>query len=123
LGDPGGLCPPDPPVATGRVLRALKGFAGGVRGLQCHPHLPLVASVGLDRFLRLHGLGDGRLRDKVYLKSRLTCLLLNTHLDWEAQEEPPPQKEVKGEEEDELWDALEPIPTPRKGKKRKNLGL
>uniref|UniRef100_A0A674GED6 WD repeat domain 74 n=1 Tax=Taeniopygia guttata TaxID=59729 RepID=A0A674GED6_TAEGU len=95
----GGLYPPDPPVPTGRVLRALKGFAGGVRGLQCHPHLPLVASVGLDRFLRLHGL-DGRLRHK-------------------AQEEPPPQKEVKDEEGDELWDALESIPTPRKGKKRK----
>uniref|UniRef100_A0A674GQ11 WD repeat domain 74 n=1 Tax=Taeniopygia guttata TaxID=59729 RepID=A0A674GQ11_TAEGU len=102
-------------LRKGRVLRALKGFAGGVRGLQCHPHLPLVASVGLDRFLRLHGL-DGRLRHKVYLKSRLTCLLLNSQLDWE---EPPPQKEVKDEEGDELWDALESIPTPRKGKKRK----
>ncbi|NXC33450.1 WDR74 protein, partial [Campylorhamphus procurvoides] len=71
------VCPP------GRVLRALKGFAGGVRGLQCHPHLPLVASCGLDRFLRVHSLGDGGLRHKVYLKSRLTCLLLNTQLDWE----------------------------------------
>ncbi|NWZ90947.1 WDR74 protein, partial [Nesospiza acunhae] len=106
----------------GRVLRALKGFAGGIRGLQCHPRLPLVASVGLDRFLRLHRL-DGRLCHKVYLKSRLTCLLLNTHLDWEAQEEPPPQKGVKDEEGDELWDALESIPTPKKGKKRKILGL
>ncbi|XP_014117240.1 PREDICTED: WD repeat-containing protein 74, partial [Pseudopodoces humilis] len=53
------------PGIGGRVLRALKGFAGGVRGLQCHPRLPLVASVGLDRFLRLHGLSDGRLRHKV----------------------------------------------------------
>ncbi|RMB90518.1 hypothetical protein DUI87_33119 [Hirundo rustica rustica] len=110
-------------LRKGRVLRALKGFAGGVRGLQCHPRLPLVASVGLDRFLRLHELRDGRLRSKVYLKSRLTCLLLNTHLDWEAQEEPPPQKEAKEQEEDELWDALESVPTPRKGKKRKNPGL
>uniref|UniRef100_A0A674HDE5 WD repeat domain 74 n=1 Tax=Taeniopygia guttata TaxID=59729 RepID=A0A674HDE5_TAEGU len=103
-------------LRKGRVLRALKGFAGGVRGLQCHPHLPLVASVGLDRFLRLHGL-DGRLRHKVYLKSRLTCLLLNSQLDWEVRpppQEPPPQKEVKDEEGDELWDALESIPTPRK---------
>ncbi|XP_068856106.1 LOW QUALITY PROTEIN: WD repeat-containing protein 74-like [Aphelocoma coerulescens] len=110
-------------LRKGRVLRALKGLAGGVRGLQCHPRLPLVASCGLDRSLRLHRLRDGRLSHKVYLKSRLTCLLLNTHLDWEAQEEPPPQKEVKDEEGDELWDALEPVPTPRKGKKRKISGV
>ncbi|TRZ07797.1 hypothetical protein HGM15179_019304, partial [Zosterops borbonicus] len=110
-------------LRKGRVLRALKGVSGGVRGLQCHPHLPLVASVGLDRFLRLHRLEDGRVQEKVYLKSRLTCLLLNTHLDWEAQEEPPAQKEVKDEEGDELWDALESVPTPRKGKKRKFLGV
>ncbi|XP_032939493.1 WD repeat-containing protein 74 isoform X1 [Catharus ustulatus] len=110
-------------LRKGRVLRALKGFAGGVRGLQCHPRLPLVASVGLDRFLRVHQLRDGRLRDKVYLKSRLTCVLLSTHLDWEAQEEPPPQKEVKDEEGDELWDALESVPTPRKAKKRKISGV
>ncbi|XP_032533428.1 WD repeat-containing protein 74 isoform X1 [Chiroxiphia lanceolata] len=110
-------------LRKGRVLRALKGFAGGVRGLQCHPHLPLVASCGLDRFLRVHGLEDGGLRHKVYLKSRLTCLLLNTHLDWEDEEEPPPQTEVKDEEGDELWDTLEPVPAPRGGKKRKSSGL
>ncbi|NXN91429.1 WDR74 protein, partial [Rhinopomastus cyanomelas] len=66
----------------------LKGVWGGVRGLQCHPSLPLVASCGLDRFLRLHHLGDGGLQHKVYLKSRLTCLLLSTQWDWEVR--PPP---------------------------------
>lgn len=50
---------------SGRVLKCLKGFAGSVRGLQCHPSLPLVASCGLDRFLRVHDLGDKRLRHKV----------------------------------------------------------
>lgn len=41
----------------------------------------------------------------------------------QAQEEPPPQKEVKDEEGDELWDALESVPTPRKAKKRKISGF
>ncbi|XP_063175232.1 WD repeat-containing protein 74 isoform X1 [Chroicocephalus ridibundus] len=110
-------------LRQGRVLKCLKGFAGGVRGLQCHPTLPLVASCGLDRFLRVHHLGDKRLRHKVYLKSRLTCLLLSTQRDWEAEEEPPPPPEVKEEEGDALWDALETVPTPAKrGKKRKILG-
>ncbi|XP_033927694.1 WD repeat-containing protein 74 [Melopsittacus undulatus] len=104
-------------LRKGRVLRCLKGVSGGVRGLQCHPQTQLVASCGLDRFLRLHHLGEGRLCHKVYLKSQLSCLLLSTQHDWES-EEPPPAVEVK--EEDELWDSLETVPTPQKrGKKRK----
>ncbi|KAM9367154.1 WD repeat-containing protein 74, partial [Phaethornis superciliosus] len=114
-------------LRQGRVLKCLKGFAGGVRGLQCHPSLPLLASCGLDRFLRIHHLGDKRLCHKVYLKSRLTCLLLSTRQDWEAEEEPPPRGEVKEEEADTLWDTMEVVPTPisttKRGKKRKILGL
>ncbi|XP_069665486.1 WD repeat-containing protein 74 isoform X2 [Haliaeetus albicilla] len=111
-------------LRQGRVLKCLKGAAGGVRGLQCHPGLPLVASCGLDRFLRVHHLGDKRLRHKVYLKSRLTCLLLSTQQDWEAKEEPPPPAEVKEEEGDALWDTMETVPTPAKrAKKRKISGL
>ena len=49
----------------GRLLKCLKGVGGSVRGLQCHPSLPLVASCGLDRFLRLHSLDDKRLLHKV----------------------------------------------------------
>lgn len=41
-------------------------MAGGVRALLCPPPgPPLVASCGLDRFLRVHDLRDGRLRHKV----------------------------------------------------------
>ncbi|NXI69488.1 WDR74 protein, partial [Anseranas semipalmata] len=117
----------------GRVLKCLKGFAGSVRGLQCHPSLPLVASCGLDRFLRVHDLGDKRLRHKVYLKSRLNCLLLSSHQDWEAREAPSSPVKVKEEEEgDELWDSMETVsthpPDPaaipgKRAKKRKSSGL
>ncbi|XP_030331292.1 LOW QUALITY PROTEIN: WD repeat-containing protein 74 [Strigops habroptila] len=108
-------------LRKGRVLRSLRGGAGGVRGLQCHPRGPLVASCGLDRFLRLHHVGEGRLCHKVYLKSQLSCLLLSTQHDWESEEELPPPAEVKEEEEeDALWDSMETVPTPQKrGKKRK----
>lgn len=49
--------------------------AGSVRALAVHPGRPLIASVGLDRFLRVH---DTRTRQpvcKVYLKSQLTGAL------------------------------------------------
>lgn len=35
-------------------MGCLKGLAGSVRGLQCHPSKPLLASCGLDRVLRIH---------------------------------------------------------------------
>ncbi|GAB0202042.1 WD repeat-containing protein 74 [Grus japonensis] len=116
-------------LRQGRVLRALRGCAGAVRGLQLHPSLPLVASCGLDRFLRVHHLGQGRPRSKVYLKSRLTELLLSTHQDWEQAEElplPPAEEEEKeGEGQDALWDAMETVPTSpgNLGKKKKILGV
>ena len=38
-----------------------------------------VASCGLDRFLRVHSLENSELVAKVYLKSRLNCLLFSRH--------------------------------------------
>ncbi|XP_042855775.1 WD repeat-containing protein 74-like [Penaeus japonicus] len=53
-----------------------KSFAGAVRDLVVHPHLPLVFSVALDRFLRVHHLETGKLIHKEYLKSRLNRVLV-----------------------------------------------
>ncbi|KAG9352011.1 hypothetical protein JZ751_023262 [Albula glossodonta] len=52
-------------LRKGLVRGCLKGLAGAVRGLQCHPSLPLVASCGLDRFLRIHSLEARSLQHKV----------------------------------------------------------
>ncbi|KAM4565586.1 WD repeat-containing protein 74 isoform 2-T2 [Odontesthes bonariensis] len=95
-------------LRKGLVRGVLKGLAGGVRGLQCHPSLPLVASCGLDRFLRIHGLEDRRLQHKVYLKSRLNCLLLGSRAEEGGEEAAGAEQEVK-EEEDEVWDAMEKV--------------
>uniref|UniRef100_A0A6I8N6L8 WD repeat-containing protein 74 n=1 Tax=Ornithorhynchus anatinus TaxID=9258 RepID=A0A6I8N6L8_ORNAN len=47
-------------LRQGRLVCCLKGLAGSVRGLQCHPTRPLLASCGLDRVLRVHRLRDPR---------------------------------------------------------------
>lgn len=100
-------------LRKGLVRGTLKGLSGGVRGLQCHPSQPVVASCGLDRFLRIHSLEDRRLLHKVYLKSRLNCLLLASRdledaggLSGEAG-----TKVVKEEEgsDDEVWDTMERV--------------
>ncbi|KAM9317741.1 WD repeat-containing protein 74 [Pholidichthys leucotaenia] len=97
-------------LRKGLVRGCIKGLSGGVRGLQCHPSQPLVASCGLDRFLRIHGLEDRKLRHKVYLKSRLNCLLLGSQDLEEGAEAVELREEVKEEgEEDEVWDTMEQV--------------
>ncbi|XP_023650867.2 WD repeat-containing protein 74 [Paramormyrops kingsleyae] len=110
-------------LRKGLVRGCLKGLAGGVRELQCHPSLPLVASCGLDRFLRIHSLDDHSLQHKVYLKSRLNCVLLSSK-DLEAcPEAAPAEQEVAEEEgedvegEDAVWDAMETVTERRKSRK------
>ncbi|GAA6229202.1 WD repeat-containing protein 74 [Lates japonicus] len=108
-------------LRKGLVRGCLKGLAGGVRWLQCHPSRPVVASCGLDRFLRIHGLEDRKLQHKVYLKSRLNCLLLSSR-DLEEGGEGGETQEVKEEvkeEEDEVWDAMEHVEEEEKRPKRK----
>ncbi|MEQ2275117.1 WD repeat-containing protein 74, partial [Xenotaenia resolanae] len=99
-------------LRKGLVRGCLKGLSGGVRALQCHASQPLVASCGLDRFLRIHSLKDRKLQHKVYLKSRLNCLLLASR---ELQgggagssADGGAEQEVK-EEEDEVWNSMEQV--------------
>ncbi|KAM6970381.1 WD repeat-containing protein 74 [Aplochiton taeniatus] len=100
-------------LRKGLVRGCLKGLAGGVRGMQCHPSLPLVASCGLDRFMRVHSLEDRSLQYKVYLKSRLNCVLLSSR-DLELGGDAAVAgevEEVKEEraEEDEVWNSMETV--------------
>ncbi|XP_053133664.1 WD repeat-containing protein 74 [Hemicordylus capensis] len=106
-------------LRQGRLVKRLKGFAGSVRAIQCHPVLPLVASCGLDRFLRVHNLQQKRLEHKVYLKSRLNCLLLMSRENWEEEDLNPSaglQDDVKQEDEEdnEIWDSMEVVKVKRK---------
>lgn len=97
-------------LRQGRLVGCLKGLAGSVRGLQCHPSKPLLASCGLDRVLRIHRIRAPRgLEHKVYLKSQLNCLLLSGREDWEDEphEAAEPSGPPQDAETDELWASLE----------------
>lgn len=99
-------------LRKGLVCGSLKGLSGAVRGLQCHPSLPLVASCGLDRFLRVHSLEDRSLQHKVYLKSRLNCVLLSSRdLELSSVDVTGDVEEVKAEDEDEdeVWETMETV--------------
>ncbi|XP_019729872.1 WD repeat-containing protein 74 [Hippocampus comes] len=109
-------------LRKGLVRGCFKGLAGGVRGLQCHASQPLVASCGLDRFLRIHSLENRRVQHKVYLKSRLNCLLLASRPLEEAEcAVGEDGQEVKEEDDDvdEVWDAMEQVDEREQNLKRK----
>lgn len=108
-------------LRKGRLARCLKGQAGSVRALHCHPSLPLVASCGLDRFLRVHNVEDKKLQFKVYLKSRLNCLIFTSRENWEQEDgESVDEVRVKVEEEDDaLWDSMATVgPAKRKAEQQ-----
>ena len=50
---------------SGHMVHCYRGFAGSIRCVECHPTLPLVASCGLDRYLRVHDLEETHLLHKV----------------------------------------------------------
>ncbi|XP_077422101.1 WD repeat-containing protein 74 [Vanacampus margaritifer] len=108
-------------LRKGLVRGCFKGLSGGVRALQCHASQPLVASCGLDRFLRIHSLEDRRVQHKVYLKSRLNCLLLaSRQLEEPADSQGDAEQEVKEEDEaDDVWDAMEQVEEREENLKRK----
>ncbi|GAB4816703.1 hypothetical protein N2152v2_003749 [Parachlorella kessleri] len=59
-------------LRTLKLAGGIRGIAGSLRALAVHPQRPILASVGLDRFLRLHDTRTRQPLAKVYLKQQLT---------------------------------------------------
>lgn len=102
-------------LRSGAVRGCLKGTSGAVRALQCHAALPTVASCGLDRFLSIHNLDDRKLQHKVYLKSRLNCLLVSSRGQQDSsqaaarEDEDPAVKQEEGGSDEEVWHHMERV--------------
>jgi len=60
-----------------RMVRGYKGFAGSIRSIKVHKTQPYVFFCGLDRHLCVHDEKFATPKFKVYLKSRLNCLLVS----------------------------------------------
>ncbi|KAF6255422.1 WD40-repeat-containing domain protein [Scenedesmus sp. NREL 46B-D3] len=62
-------------MRSNKMEDALKGAGGSVRALALHPGgQPLVASAGLDRFLRVHSTATKAGSCRIYLKQQLTAI-------------------------------------------------
>ncbi|KAL5270889.1 hypothetical protein ACHWQZ_G001525 [Mnemiopsis leidyi] len=86
-----------------KEVNKFRGAAGSVRSLALHHSEPYLASVGLDRHLRIHNTLTREVEHKFYLKNKLNCVVFTT-------------EKIKESKEDEvdIWDQLEET-----GKRRK----
>ncbi|XP_041366173.1 WD repeat-containing protein 74-like [Gigantopelta aegis] len=113
-------------LRQGKIIQKYKGFAGTFKHIQCHSSLPLVASCGLDRFLRIHDIESRELLHKFYLKSRLNCLLFSSKwrdADHEQIQETVPASETKTsvDSDDDVWEALEEVKSESVVNKKKSV--
>ncbi|CAO3646250.1 unnamed protein product [Cunninghamella blakesleeana] len=117
-------------IKTEKLAGQLKGFSGAAKATQISPmpnlkseknqeENPIIVSVSLDRFLRIHELKT-RLKvmeHKIYLKQRLTSLLIDSDYIVDTI-----QKQQQ-EEDDELWNNLDTIKDDKNKNKKKKQRL
>ncbi|KAN0019114.1 hypothetical protein ACTFIU_002316 [Dictyostelium citrinum] len=84
-------------IRTSKQVGSFKDSTGSVKDIAIHPTLPLLATVGLDRHLRVYNLDNRKMLHKIFLKQRLSCVLF-------SKEEPT--NEI-AQEEEEIWKNLD----------------
>lgn len=103
--------------ATANAIKKYKSFQGTIKSIQINDKH--VATCGLDRFLRVHDYETSVLASKVYLKSRLNCLLFSKHEPVKAATATNGKKVVDDDQlsninsedlgTDDLWSDMETI--------------
>ncbi|KAI7885390.1 WD40 repeat-like protein [Lichtheimia hyalospora FSU 10163] len=115
-------------VETGRTLAQYKGLTGSCTAVAVAPAAKFsepapedafVITVSLDRFARVHETKTTfrKVEHKLYLKQRMTCLLV----DDEFMHEEEQQQEADDEEDEEdqaMWEAMETVDDNKKRKHR-----
>ncbi|XP_050312759.1 WD repeat-containing protein 74 [Anthonomus grandis grandis] len=106
---------------SAKVLKTYTTFTGAVTDVVCDPLEPFVASVSLDRHLRVHNCETKELKSKIYMKQNLTKLLVKPIV----KDEEPKQAEaqVLDQEYEDLFNNMEEVHDGHKKTKRKSDGV
>ncbi|GER36288.1 transducin/WD40 repeat-like superfamily protein [Striga asiatica] len=65
---------------TGKLLGCFIGkCSGSIRSIVRHPELPVIASCGLDRYLRIWDIESRQLLSAVFLKQHLSAIVFDSH--------------------------------------------
>lgn len=74
-------------MRTGKLLGCYVGkCCGSIRSIARHPELPVIASCGLDSYLRLWDARTRQLLSAVFLKQHLTNVVIDSHFSAEESE-------------------------------------
>jgi ribosome biogenesis protein NSA1 len=88
-------------LQAGKMAGAVKGATGSVRSLALHRTEPLLASVGLDRFLRVYSTVSRKQLCAVYLKQQLNGVsFCPASQEEEAKENAREQQAAAGRDRD-----------------------
>ncbi|NP_001140808.1 uncharacterized protein LOC100272883 [Zea mays] len=102
-------------MRTGKLLGCYFGkCSGSIRSIVRHPDLPLIASCGLDSYLRIWDTNTRQLLSAVFLKQHLTTVVLDSHF---SVEEPGEMKSKQ------LESSVETETEVRKEKKKKSKAI
>jgi len=119
-------------MRTGKLLGCYIGkCSGSIRSIVRHPELPLIASCGLDSYLRIWDTNTRQLLSAVFLKQHLTTVVIDSHFSVEepvetnskqpeflveAEAEVRKEKKSKTIEEDEAEAAVQKEKKKKKSK-------
>ncbi|KAJ8747961.1 hypothetical protein K2173_007848 [Erythroxylum novogranatense] len=87
-------------IRTGKLLGCFLGkCSGSIRSMAKHPEFPVIASCGLDSYLRLWDVRTRQLLSAVFLKQHLTNVVLDCNFDGKEVVEVQNVKDVQIEDE------------------------
>ncbi|TKW34903.1 hypothetical protein SEVIR_2G337000v4 [Setaria viridis] len=103
-------------MRTGKLLGCYIGkCSGSIRSIVRHPELPLIASCGLDSYLRIWDTNTRQLLSAVFLKQHLTTVVIDSHFSVEEPEE------TKSKQPESLVEAEAEVRKEKKKKKSKTV--
>ncbi|CAI0390210.1 unnamed protein product [Linum tenue] len=110
---------------TGKLLGCFLGkCSGSIRSIARHPDHPVIASCGLDSYLRLWDVKTRELLSATFLKQHLTCVVFDSNFSDKEVVAPDAQNadEIPGEVEQEALKLVKrkKFPEEMKGKKKKS---
>ncbi|XP_059442482.1 uncharacterized protein LOC132174813 [Corylus avellana] len=112
-------------MRTGKLLGCFLGkCSGSIRSIARHPELPVIASCGLDSYIRIWDIKTRQLLSAVFLKQHLTNVVFDSNFaDKEvAPLADPPLNAEQIANENEISDDEETLPVKRKKASKKEEG-
>ncbi|KAB1217322.1 WD repeat-containing protein 74 [Morella rubra] len=110
-------------MRTGKLLGCFLGkCSGSIRSIAMHPELPVIASCGLDSYVRFWDIKTRQLLSAVYLKQHLTNIFFDSNFDDEALKPAVADTSLNSQSanETEIRDKEETLPLKRKNASKKD---